>query len=65
MKRHLQGVLILSVSGAGSKVKEEAYQVLEALGYSRTEAMKSVSAVEMTEEMTAEELVKLALKNLM
>lgn len=49
----------------GSAIKEEASQVLEALGYSRTEAMKSVSAVEMTEEMTAEELVKLALKNLM
>lgn len=49
----------------GSAIKEEASQVLEALGYSRTEAMKSVSAVEITEEMTAEELVKLALKNLM
>ena len=49
----------------GSAIKEETSQVLEALGYSRTEAMKSVSAVEMTEEMTAEELVKLALKNLM
>ena len=56
---------LVSVSVAGSKVKEEAYQVLEALGYSRTEAMKSVSAVEITEEMTAEELVKLALKNMM
>lgn len=56
---------LVSVSVAGSKVKEEAYQVLEALGYSRTEAMKSITAIEITEEMTAEELVKLALKNLM
>ena len=56
---------LVSVSGAGSKVKEEAYQVLEALGYSRTEAMKAITAIEITEEMTAEELVKLALKNLM
>lgn len=55
----------VSVSGAGSKVKEEAYQVLEALGYSRTEAMKAITAIEITEEMTSEDLVKSALKNLM
>ena len=56
---------LVSVSGAGSKVKEEAYQVLEALGYSRTEAMKAITAIEITEEMTSEDLVKSALKNLM
>lgn len=56
---------LVSVSGAGSKVKEEASQVLEALGYSRTEAMKAITAIEITEEMTSEDLVKSALKNLM
>lgn len=49
----------------GSAIKEEASQVLEALGYSRTEAMKAITAVEITEEMTSEDLVKSALKNLM
>ena len=56
---------LVSVSVAGSKVKEEASQVLEALGYSRTEAMKAITAIEITEEMTSEDLVKSALKNLM
>ena len=37
----------------------------EALGYSRTEAMKAITAIEITEEMTSEDLVKSALKNLM
>ena len=49
----------------GSAIKEEASQVLEALGYSRTEAMKAITAIEITEEMTSEDLVKSALKNLM
>lgn len=49
----------------GSAIKEEASQVLEALGYSRTEAMKAITAVEITKEMTSEDLVKSALKNLM
>lgn len=49
----------------GSAIKEEASQVLEALGYSRTEAIKAITAIEITEEMTSEDLVKSALKNLM
>jgi holliday junction DNA helicase ruvA len=49
----------------GNAIKEEASQVLEALGYSRTEAMKAITAIEITEEMTSEDLVKSALKNLM
>ena len=48
-----------------NEVRDEAIQVLAALGYSQTEAMKAVSKAEITEEMTSEELVKLALKNLM
>ena len=49
----------------GSAIKEEASQVLEALGYSRTEAMKAITVIEITEEMTSEDLVKSARKNLM
>lgn len=48
-----------------NEIRDEAIQVLAALGYSQTEAMKAVSKAEITEEMTSEELVKLALKNLM
>ena len=51
--------------GINSEIKEEAIQVLVALGYSRTEAIKAISMIEITEEITSEELVKLALKNLM
>ena len=43
----------------------DATEVLIALGYSQTEAMKAISQIEVTKDSTAEELVKLALKNLM
>ena len=52
-------------TGINSEIKREATEVLAALGYSQTEAMKAISTVEITEDMTSEELVKLALKNLM
>jgi len=51
--------------GINSEIKDEAVQVLTALGYSQTEAIKAISTIEMYEEMTSEELVKLSLKNLM
>ena len=51
--------------GINSEMKDEAVQVLTALGYSQTEAVKAISTVEISEKMTSEELVKLALKNLM
>lgn len=51
-------------TGINSEIKREAAEVLAALGYSQTEAMKAISTVEMTEDITSEELVKLALKNL-
>ena len=48
-----------------NEVKGEAVEVLIALGYSRTESMKAISQIEFAKDITAEELVKLALKNLM
>ena len=45
-------------------VKNEAIQALTALGYSATEALKVVNGVEITEETTVEELLKLALKTM-
>lgn len=55
----------VSEIGINNEIKDEAVQVLTALGYSQTEAMKAISTVEMTEGITSEELVKLSLKNLM
>ena len=51
--------------GINNEIKDEAVQVLTALGYSQTEAMKAISTVEMPEGITSEALVKLSLKNLM
>lgn len=49
-----------SVSG----VKSEAVQALTALGYSSTEALKAVNNVELTAEITVEEVLKAALKQM-
>ncbi len=42
----------------------EAIQALTALGFSRTEASRAVNAVELSEEITADDLLKAALKKL-
>lgn len=49
---------------AGSGVKSEAVQALKALGYSSTEALKAVNGVNFTEEITVEEVLKAALKQM-
>lgn len=55
-----------SASGtAGNNVQAEAVQALTALGYGSTEAMKAVKKVEMSEEITVEEVLKQALKYMM
>ncbi len=45
-------------------VKSEAIQALIALGYSSTEALKAVNRVEITADITVEELLKAALKQM-
>lgn len=45
-------------------IKNETVQALTALGYSSTEALKAINAVEVTEEITVEELLKAALKQM-
>lgn len=44
--------------------REEAVQALTVLGYSGTEALRIVNQVEITEEMTSEEILKLCLKKM-
>lgn len=47
-----------------SNVKNEAVQALTALGYSASEALKAVNGVELTEDITVEEVLKEALKQM-
>ncbi len=51
-------------SHASNEIQAEAVQALVALGYGNTEAMKAVKRVQMSEEITVEEVLKLALKNM-
>ena len=44
--------------------KEEAIQALTVLGYSATDSLKMVNQLEITEEMTSEEILKLCLKKM-
>lgn len=51
-------------SGAGA-VQSEAVQALAALGYGSTEALRAVKKVQITEDMQVEDVLKLALKQMM
>jgi len=50
-------------SGILSK-RDEAIQALTVLGYSSTEALKAVNQIELTEDMTSENILKLCLKKM-
>lgn len=50
--------------GFTSGVRSEAVQALTALGYSSAESLKAVNAIEITENLTVEELLKSALKQM-
>ncbi len=52
-------------TGASNEIQSEAVQALVALGYGNTESMKAVKKVQMDENTTVEEVLKLALKNMM
>jgi Holliday junction DNA helicase RuvA len=51
------------VSGVFGK-REEAVQALTVLGYSGTEALKIVNLVDITEDMSSEEILKMCLKKM-
>lgn len=60
---------ISRAEGAGSSlnanaIQAEAVEALVALGYSATEATSAVRGIDVTEEMTVEEVLKQSLKNL-
>lgn len=51
-------------NGIPSSMRNEAVEALSALGYSPTDALKAVKAVEAEPGMTVDKLLKLALKNI-
>lgn len=51
-------------AGTDKQIQDEAVQALVALGYPAGEALKAVRSVQPTEDMTTEELLKAALKNM-
>ncbi len=53
-----------SQSASATGVKAEATEVLTALGYSASEAMKVLNRLEYSDEITAEDLVTMALREL-
>jgi len=52
-------------TNASNEIQAEAVQALVALGYGSTDAMKAVKKVPLEEGITVEEVLKLALKNMM
>lgn len=58
------GVTGVALSGAGTDnmIKKEAIEALVALGYSASDATAAVKKVEVTEEITVEGVLKMALK---
>ena len=55
----------ISTSVGTSQTQAEAVQALVALGYGNTEAMKAVKKVAISEDVTVEEILKQALKQIM
>ena len=54
-----------TVSSGTSEMQKEAIQALVALGYGQTESMKAVKNVAIDDSTTVEDVLKLALKNMM
>lgn len=54
----------VQTAAAANGIRDEATQALMTLGYSATDALRAVSGVEVTAEMTVEELLKRSLKNI-
>lgn len=52
-------------SNGSNEIQAEAVQALVALGYGSTEALKAVKKVQMDDHTTVEDVLKMALKNMM
>lgn len=54
----------VNTSSQTSSIREEAIQALSVLGYSPSDALKLVGQIEITEDMTSEDVLKLCLRRL-
>lgn len=52
------------VTAGDRQIQDEAVQALVALGYPAGESLKAVRSVQQTENMTTEDLLKAALRNM-
>ena len=55
---------ISSIQNADSGARSDAIEALTALGYSTSESMKAVNSLDITEDMSSDTILKLALKHL-
>lgn len=63
-KMGAENVSIASVKAENLSARSDAIEALTALGYSASESLKAVNAVEITENMSSDAILKAALKNM-
>ena len=63
-KMGAETVNVSSVKTENAGARSDAMEALTALGYSASESMKAVNAVEITEDMSSDTILKLALKHM-
>ena len=63
-EKKLENTAAASVKAGLDDAKSEAVQALVALGYSNSDALKSVRKAEITSDMDTETILKLALKQM-
>lgn len=64
LNRDVEDVNVVSSVSTSNEVQAEAIQALVALGYGSTEATRAVKKVAINEDTTVEDLLKVALKNM-
>lgn len=63
-KMGMETTNVPSVKTENAGARSDAIEALTALGYSASESMKAVNAVEITEDMSSDAILKLALKHM-
>ena len=63
-KMGVESVVAANVDSKNSGARSDAIEALTALGYSASESMKAVNAVEITEDMSSDAILKMALKHM-
>ena len=59
-----ENIAIVNEKAENAGARNDAIEALTALGYSASESMKAVNAVEITEDMTSDAILKAALKHM-